>query len=144
MRLVVIAFTLLTTLAGCGSSFRNEQEELTYLSGLSNPTPEQRQRREDLQHKEVEEGERLSGQVSGTLARAKKRLADKTSQEELQWSMKQAKEYEARGDLKLSLNSYRFVLKTYPNSPEAQTAAQEIQRIEAQRAAGSDSKHAEK
>lgn len=44
----ILTVAILAALAGCGDRFKSHQEELAYLTALSNPTPDQWKRREEL------------------------------------------------------------------------------------------------
>jgi len=48
--LVLVELLALSSI-GCSSEFKNERQELAYLESLSNPTPTQWRRREDLREK---------------------------------------------------------------------------------------------
>ena len=44
----VISLILAISVAGCGTKFKDDREELSYLSALSNPTPDQWKRKQEL------------------------------------------------------------------------------------------------
>jgi hypothetical protein len=126
-QLIVLVGALL---AGCGPSsmpevteanpaaFRDEREELSYLSSLSNPTVKQWRRREELRRIRVDEDrqwerdrerERDTADLSATMARAREleRIAPSAA-----WVR------------------YKDVVERFPGSPEAKEAAEAVLRLE--------------
>ena len=73
MKSLMIAVFVLALIPGCGSQFKDDKEELAYLSSLSNPTPSQWQRKnalEDEARKKMEEHEAKEEAINAALRKA--------------------------------------------------------------------------
>jgi hypothetical protein len=113
VRRIVLALVVAGFVAGCGSGFKDESEELRYLGSLSNPSPEQWKRREELNKKRADEEE----------ARAQAALA-------------KAKALEAAGkadEAALAYSDTRFTYKGTKASDEASEALYRIHQREVAR-----------
>jgi TolA-binding protein len=108
---LAVAAALAMSLPACGPSFDGEGEELAYLKALSNPSPAQWKRREELAKKEAD----------AAVADAAKQRADR---EVLRPREVYETALEARREGKPSTagDALKLLIRSYPSSPEAALA----------------------
>jgi hypothetical protein len=118
---------LLALMAGCGGDkFATEAEELSYLSALSDPSPAQWKRRQELQMKAAREADAAAkGKAREELA-ARRAAADAEGRmspgERIAALMARAAGHEAKGDYNEAFICYKDLVEGYPAAPEAATA----------------------
>jgi len=133
-------------LSGCGARFSSESGEHAYLSSLSNPTPEQWQRKNSLTEKLAREAlESLRREKAAASAayndpaavarRAKEENeeADRRAKEQAQRDservaelMSGGMEKERKGEPGMACSYYKRVMEEYPNAPEAPAARERL------------------
>lgn len=144
MRLILAA--CLCLVLGCaGESFKDEADELEYLSSLSQPSVAQHHRRKELEGKAALakfEAKEKADQVAATeqLAADKIRHADEKSRAarkaiedaaKAKAALVEAREWEGRftaGEPKAT-SHYRKLVVDYPDSPEADVARERIKEL---------------
>lgn len=71
MRWLAVIAVVAALASGCGPSFDSDAEELAYLKALSNPTPGQWKRRNELAEKSAAESDRAASDAATAADRAK-------------------------------------------------------------------------
>ncbi len=138
--LVTLAVALVV--AGCGgkpeAKFDSETEELSYLSELSNPTPDQWRRRNVLQEKADLESSRLAREAEherrAEAAKMRERELSESLDRELASFMKIADADVKKEDWVSASIYYHAVVVRFPDTPEAKRAAEEEKRCDAKAA----------
>jgi hypothetical protein len=130
-KMLVGLVMLLAGTVGCGHApaqrpagevkqdFRDDGEELAYLSSLANPTLDQWRRREELRRKREDEDRR-----------AERDREQQREQARFTYRMAHARELEKVAP-SAAVTYYREVVDQVPNSPEGREAAEAIKRLEA-------------
>jgi hypothetical protein len=121
MRRLTILFLALM-IFGCGDSFKNEVEERSYLSALSNPTPTQWKRLKHLQW--VAESKRRDEEEAINEQERQKRI--KISEEE-SWAMwLRTEAMIAAKEDKRAVENCRRIRNDYPSSKAAAKALEAL------------------
>jgi hypothetical protein len=128
MRTMIVSVLCLAIGVGCGGAkFADEREELSYLSSLSNPTPEQWKRKKELEEQARSEQsaqeEAIQNDPAHVAARAKERADD------IAKCVKDARFYEGKGAFMGAIGCWEAARDRYPDSPEAKEAPREIARL---------------
>jgi len=137
---VALLAIILSLAAGCGSKlgtakFDSEREEHAYLSSLSNPTPEQWKRKNELTEKIARESLESSRRAEAAFAaewNAPAAVAQRAKEEAERNSaaikelMESGAEKEGKGEPGLACFYYRSIIDKFPNAPEADTARERL------------------
>lgn len=145
-KLTRVAIVSLLLLSGCSPAFKDEAEEVEYLSALDQPTLEQFRRRKELMQKAQAERDafarqiKAAGDAADKVFRAQMIAEEKIKQERLKVeraaeakkALKEAKVFEDRffPGVRTAGYRYRELIRNYPESPEAETAKERIKAIE--------------
>jgi hypothetical protein len=141
------AVACLTLALGCSDSgFRDEAEELEYLSTISQPSVEMIHRKMELEQKKAEADLRTAAEIESVRDAhvrelGARKLAEEKAQEpigkaereaEAKEALKEAKEFESRFSpgTPQAAKPYRSLVTEYPESPEADVARARIKDLE--------------
>lgn len=110
------------------SPFDSEDEERAYLMSLSNPTPEQWKRRNELNRKAERRAEEFAARVAEAKAKAEAEYRAKRPGA----LMEEAAKHRREGKPNAAIVKLREIAEKYPESPEADGVSRLIEECKAE------------